>query len=171
MPSGESVCVCQNNLNIEFKELNSNQIHRHLSKGDSDAVWDRRGSHRNGKQRWLRTVGLPLDRERQARSPRVAIAQSRHRVGQHMAQGNYHHHQLLIIIIFKNFNFNVVVHLCLFVFFLNGHWIELWKFKTLICQRDLRVPFGGMKHSGIGREGGGHSIDFYSEQKTICIGL
>lgn len=38
-------------------------------------------------------------------------------------------------------------------------------------QRDLRVPFGGMKHSGIGREGGDHSIDFYTEQKTICISL
>jgi acyl-CoA reductase-like NAD-dependent aldehyde dehydrogenase len=38
-------------------------------------------------------------------------------------------------------------------------------------QRDLRVPFGGMKHSGLGREGGDHSIDFYTEQKTICIAL
>jgi len=44
-------------------------------------------------------------------------------------------------------------------------WVNTW------LKRDLRVPFGGMKHSGIGREGGDHSIDFYTEQKTICISL
>ena len=37
--------------------------------------------------------------------------------------------------------------------------------------RDLRVPFGGMKQSGVGREGGDHSIDFYTEQKTVCVNL
>jgi len=37
--------------------------------------------------------------------------------------------------------------------------------------RDLRTPFGGMKHSGIGREGGRYSFDFYQEYKTIHIAL
>ena len=44
-------------------------------------------------------------------------------------------------------------------------WINTW------LQRDLRVPFGGMKASGQGREGGEHSIDFYTEQKTVSISL
>ncbi|RAQ94142.1 aldehyde dehydrogenase [Thermogemmatispora tikiterensis] len=35
--------------------------------------------------------------------------------------------------------------------------------------RDLRVPFGGMKQSGIGREGGQHSLEFYTETKTVCL--
>lgn len=35
--------------------------------------------------------------------------------------------------------------------------------------RDLRVPFGGMKASGIGREGGYHSLEFYTEAKTVCL--
>ncbi|OAN47274.1 5-carboxymethyl-2-hydroxymuconate semialdehyde dehydrogenase [Chloroflexus islandicus] len=35
--------------------------------------------------------------------------------------------------------------------------------------RDLRVPFGGMKNSGIGREGGHYSLEFYTEAKTICL--
>jgi len=35
--------------------------------------------------------------------------------------------------------------------------------------RDLRTPFGGMKHSGIGREGGHYSFDFYMEYKTIHV--
>lgn len=34
---------------------------------------------------------------------------------------------------------------------------------------DDRVPFGGMKHSGIGREGGEFSLDFFTEKKTICV--
>jgi aminomuconate-semialdehyde/2-hydroxymuconate-6-semialdehyde dehydrogenase len=34
--------------------------------------------------------------------------------------------------------------------------------------RDLRVPFGGARNSGIGREGGRHSFDFHAELKTIC---
>lgn len=42
-------------------------------------------------------------------------------------------------------------------------WVNTWML------RDLRVPFGGMKSSGIGREGGIHSIDAFTEQKTICI--
>lgn len=44
-------------------------------------------------------------------------------------------------------------------------WINTW------LMRDLRVPFGGVKHSGLGREGGEHSIDFYTEQKTVCVNL
>jgi len=42
-------------------------------------------------------------------------------------------------------------------------WVNCW------LTRDLRVPFGGTKHSGIGREGGKYSHEFYTEQKTICI--
>ncbi len=41
-------------------------------------------------------------------------------------------------------------------------WINCW------FARDLRTPFGGQKQSGIGREGGKHSLEFFSEQKTIC---
>lgn len=40
-------------------------------------------------------------------------------------------------------------------------WINDW------LQRDLNVPFGGMKHSGVGREGGHHSIDFFTEARTV----
>ena len=42
-------------------------------------------------------------------------------------------------------------------------WVNCW------MVRDLNTPFGGMKQSGIGRMGGTHSIDFYTEQKTICV--
>lgn len=35
--------------------------------------------------------------------------------------------------------------------------------------RDLHMPFGGMKESGIGREGASHSLEFFTEAKTICI--
>ncbi|WP_394392099.1 aldehyde dehydrogenase family protein [Shewanella woodyi] len=35
--------------------------------------------------------------------------------------------------------------------------------------RDLRAPFGGVKLSGIGREGGKHSLAFYSEPVNICV--
>lgn len=42
-------------------------------------------------------------------------------------------------------------------------WINSW------FVRDLRVPFGGMKDSGIGREGGTHSFDFYTEIQTIGL--
>lgn len=41
-------------------------------------------------------------------------------------------------------------------------WINCWRV------RDERAAFGGMKRSGIGREGGEWSLDFYSELKTIC---
>ena len=35
--------------------------------------------------------------------------------------------------------------------------------------RDLRVPFGGMKQSGVGREGGIYGREFYTEAKTVCL--
>ena len=44
-------------------------------------------------------------------------------------------------------------------------WVNTW------FLRDLRTPFGGIKLSGIGREGGLHSLDFYSELTNICIKL
>ena len=44
-------------------------------------------------------------------------------------------------------------------------WVNSW------FLRDLRTPFGGMKQSGIGREGGEYSLEFYSETKNICIKL
>lgn len=44
-------------------------------------------------------------------------------------------------------------------------WVNSW------FLRDLRTPFGGVKLSGIGREGGLQSLDFYSELKNICIKL
>ena len=36
--------------------------------------------------------------------------------------------------------------------------------------RDLRAPFGGAKSSGVGREGGVYSFDFYADVKNVCIG-
>ena len=44
-------------------------------------------------------------------------------------------------------------------------WVNSW------FLRDLRSAFGGMKNSGIGREGGVHSLEFYSELKNVCIKL
>lgn len=44
-------------------------------------------------------------------------------------------------------------------------WVNSW------FLRDLRTPFGGMKRSGIGREGGVHSLGFYTELKNICVKL
>lgn len=44
-------------------------------------------------------------------------------------------------------------------------WVNCWYI------RDLRTPFGGSKASGIGREGGRHSFEFYSEAKTITMKL
>lgn len=44
-------------------------------------------------------------------------------------------------------------------------WVNTWNL------RDLRTPFGGAKQSGIGREGGQFSLDFYSEIKNVCIKL
>jgi aminomuconate-semialdehyde/2-hydroxymuconate-6-semialdehyde dehydrogenase len=44
-------------------------------------------------------------------------------------------------------------------------WINCW------LLRDLRVPFGGMKESGIGREGGFESLRFFTEVKNVCVKL
>lgn len=41
-------------------------------------------------------------------------------------------------------------------------WINTWML------RELRAPFGGAKASGIGREGGEYSFDFYTEMKNVC---
>ncbi len=42
-------------------------------------------------------------------------------------------------------------------------WVNTWMF------RDLRTPFGGMKESGVGREGGVEALKFFSETKNICV--
>jgi aminomuconate-semialdehyde/2-hydroxymuconate-6-semialdehyde dehydrogenase len=42
-------------------------------------------------------------------------------------------------------------------------WINTW------LNRDLRTPFGGVKHSGIGREGGWEAFRFFTEPQNICI--
>jgi aminomuconate-semialdehyde/2-hydroxymuconate-6-semialdehyde dehydrogenase len=42
-------------------------------------------------------------------------------------------------------------------------WINCW------LVRDLRVPFGGMKQSGVGREGGEEALRFFTEPKNVCI--
>ena len=42
-------------------------------------------------------------------------------------------------------------------------WVNCW------LVRDLRVPFGGMKASGVGREGGTEALHFFTEAKNICI--
>ncbi|MBI3707872.1 MAG: 2-hydroxymuconic semialdehyde dehydrogenase, partial [Proteobacteria bacterium] len=44
-------------------------------------------------------------------------------------------------------------------------WVNSW------FLRDLRTPFGGAKQSGIGREGGAHSLEFYTELRNVCIKL
>ena len=44
-------------------------------------------------------------------------------------------------------------------------WVNSW------FLRDLRTAFGGAKQSGMGREGGVHSLEFYTELKNICIKL
>jgi aminomuconate-semialdehyde/2-hydroxymuconate-6-semialdehyde dehydrogenase len=44
-------------------------------------------------------------------------------------------------------------------------WVNEW------FLRDLRTPFGGTKRSGIGREGGTHSLEFYTETRNICLKL
>ena len=41
-------------------------------------------------------------------------------------------------------------------------WVNCW------MVRDLRTPFGGMKNSGVGREGGLEAFEFFTEQKNIC---
>jgi len=42
-------------------------------------------------------------------------------------------------------------------------WINCW------LLRDLRTPFGGMNHSGVGREGGLEAMRFFTEPKNVCI--
>ncbi|RHZ75769.1 hypothetical protein Glove_209g24 [Diversispora epigaea] len=42
-------------------------------------------------------------------------------------------------------------------------WVNCWMI------RDLGMPFGGMKKSGLGREGGEYSISFFTDLKTICL--
>ena len=42
-------------------------------------------------------------------------------------------------------------------------WINTW------LLRDLRIPFGGMKQSGVGREGGFKSLQFFTESKNVCV--
>jgi aminomuconate-semialdehyde/2-hydroxymuconate-6-semialdehyde dehydrogenase len=44
-------------------------------------------------------------------------------------------------------------------------WVNCW------FLRDLRTAFGGSKQSGIGREGGTHGLEFYSELSNVCIKL
>ena len=42
-------------------------------------------------------------------------------------------------------------------------WINCW------LLRDLRTPFGGMKNSGVGREGGWEALKFFTEAKNVCV--
>ena len=42
-------------------------------------------------------------------------------------------------------------------------WVNCW------LVRDLRTPFGGMKNSGVGREGGWEALKFFTEVKNVCI--
>jgi aminomuconate-semialdehyde/2-hydroxymuconate-6-semialdehyde dehydrogenase len=44
-------------------------------------------------------------------------------------------------------------------------WINCW------LVRDLRTPFGGIKHSGVGREGGFEALRFFTEPKNVCLKL
>ncbi|MEZ5346707.1 MAG: aldehyde dehydrogenase [Pyrinomonadaceae bacterium] len=44
-------------------------------------------------------------------------------------------------------------------------WINCW------LLRDLRTPFGGMKQSGVGREGGFEALRFFTEEKNVCVKL
>lgn len=44
-------------------------------------------------------------------------------------------------------------------------WVNCWML------RDLRVPFGGVKDSGVGREGGRWSLEFFSESRNVCVKL
>ncbi|MGH8164440.1 MAG: aldehyde dehydrogenase family protein, partial [Rhodanobacteraceae bacterium] len=44
-------------------------------------------------------------------------------------------------------------------------WVNCWML------RDLRTPFGGVKNSGVGREGGVDALRFFTEPKNICIRL
>jgi len=42
-------------------------------------------------------------------------------------------------------------------------WVNCW------LLRDLRTPFGGVKNSGVGREGGMEALHFFTEAKNVCI--
>lgn len=42
-------------------------------------------------------------------------------------------------------------------------WVNTW------LLRDLRTPFGGVKNSGVGREGGWKALEFFTESKNVCI--
>jgi aminomuconate-semialdehyde/2-hydroxymuconate-6-semialdehyde dehydrogenase len=44
-------------------------------------------------------------------------------------------------------------------------WVNCW------MVRDLRTPFGGVKQSGVGREGGLEALRFFTEPKNVCVGL
>jgi aminomuconate-semialdehyde/2-hydroxymuconate-6-semialdehyde dehydrogenase len=44
-------------------------------------------------------------------------------------------------------------------------WVNCW------LVRDLRTPFGGVKQSGVGREGGFEALHFFTEEKNVCIQL
>lgn len=44
-------------------------------------------------------------------------------------------------------------------------WVNTW------LLRDLRTPFGGVKHSGVGREGGWEALRFFTEPQNVCIEL
>ena len=44
-------------------------------------------------------------------------------------------------------------------------WVNCW------LLRDLRTPFGGMKNSGVGREGGWEALRFFTESRNVCIQL
>lgn len=42
-------------------------------------------------------------------------------------------------------------------------WVNCW------LMRDLRTPFGGVKQSGVGREGGWEALRFFTEPKNVCV--
>ena len=44
-------------------------------------------------------------------------------------------------------------------------WVNTW------LHRDLRTPFGGMKNSGVGREGGLEALRFFTETQNVCVKL
>ena len=55
-----------------------------------------------------------------------------------------------------------------------GHRVAAAVKSGVVCintwlLRDLRIPFGGMKQSGVGREGGFKSLQFFTEPKNVCV--
>ena len=44
-------------------------------------------------------------------------------------------------------------------------WVNCWML------RDLRTPFGGVKSSGVGREGGWEAMRFFTEPKNVCVSV